>query len=449
MKKIFFTIIAILLPLMASAINITQDGISYYLDSSTKTATVVPGSYSGSIYIYRQVTYGGVTYTVTSIGKEAFYNSDITYVTIPNTVTSIGKRSFGGCTNLTSIIIPSSVTEIGSAAFYGCSKLVNIELPSELKVIDENLFWGCTSLTSVTIPKGVTQIAEEAFRECLALSFVIIPNSVTQIGDKAFEDCSSLKNVISEIQTPFAIPDNVFNGIPSDATFAVPDGTKAIYKATAGWNKYQNIVEVEKQRTIHVATAGTLSDLISEGEKIYLEELTLTGNLNGTDIACIRRMAGAPVNDLYNKLVYNEMESGAIHGKLKVLDISGAKIVSGGDPYYKLWEINPDGWENTSWASTSNNTISGEMFKYCNLTKVVLPDNITSIGYKAFYSCGKLSEINIPNSVTSIGCDAFSGCSGLISLTIPNSVTSIGDGAFYGCGGLTSIDIPNSVTSID
>ena len=68
-----------------------------------------------------------------------------------------------------------------------------------------------------------------------------------------------------------------------------------------------------------------------------------------------------------------------------------------------------------------------------SITKVVLPDGLTSIGSYAFYNCSGLTSITIPNSVTSIGDYAFQGCSGLTSVTIPNSVTSIGTEAFSGC----------------
>ena len=119
------------------------------------------------------------------------------------------------------------------------------------------------------------------------------------------------------------------------------------------------------------------------------------------------------------------------------------------------------------------------------LTSVTIPNSVTSIGGRAFWWCTGLTSINIPNSVTSIGNDAFYYCSGLkevhindlsawcnisfvgyeanplsyaknlylngelvTDLVIPNSVTSIEYAAFYGCTGLTSITIPNSVTSI-
>ena len=82
------------------------------------------------------------------------------------------------------------------------------------------------------------------------------------------------------------------------------------------------------------------------------------------------------------------------------------------------------------------------------ITDLVIPENVTSIGNGAFGQCSGLTSISIPKSVTTIGNDAFSGCSGVISLNIAHGVTSIGIRAFSGCTGLTSVTIPNSITSI-
>jgi hypothetical protein len=118
------------------------------------------------------------------------------------------------------------------------------------------------------------------------------------------------------------------------------------------------------------------------------------------------------------------------------------------------------------------------------LTSIVIPNSVTSIGYRVFIECTNLTSITvdnananyssldgvlfnknkttlilfpggkggsyttIPNSVTSIGGYAFIGCTNLTSVVIPNSVTSIGDNAFRECTNLTSIAIPNSVTII-
>ena len=105
-----------------------------------------------------------------------------------------------------------------------------------------------------------------------------------------------------------------------------------------------------------------------------------------------------------------------------------------------------------------------------DITSVVIPNTVTTIGEAAFSHCTKLTQITIPNSVTTIKSDAFAH-SGLISITIPQSVSSyhfafnnceqlqsvnisdgasaISSGAFSWCVNLTEVHIPNSVKKIE
>ena len=98
-----------------------------------------------------------------------------------------------------------------------------------------------------------------------------------------------------------------------------------------------------------------------------------------------------------------------------------------------------------------SNPLSNAHHLYINnqeVTNLVIPEDVTSIGNSAFSGCSGLTSVTFPNSVTSTGDYAFSGCSGLTSITIPNSVTSIGMYAFSFCSGLTSVIIGSGVSYI-
>ena len=81
----------------------------------------------------------------------------------------------------------------------------------------------------------------------------------------------------------------------------------------------------------------------------------------------------------------------------------------------------------------------------------LLPEagHITVIGARAFKGCTNLSDNDnrcLPASLTTIEEEAFSGCN-LTKITIPETVTSIGEGAFSDCTSLTSVTLPASVPS--
>ncbi|MDD6165230.1 MAG: leucine-rich repeat domain-containing protein, partial [Bacteroidales bacterium] len=183
---------------MAYDFSYTYQGTTlYYTITSSNTVQVANyNSVSGAVVIPSSVTNNGTTYSVTSIGDDAFYGcSGLTSVTIPNSVISIGWSAFSGCSGLTSITIPNSVISIGYRAFAECSSLTSVTIPNSVTSIGGGAFQGCSGLTSVTIPNSVTSIGEEAFYECSGLTSVTIPNSVISIGNSAFYECSGLTSV--------------------------------------------------------------------------------------------------------------------------------------------------------------------------------------------------------------------------------------------------------------
>ena len=87
-------------------------------------------------------------------------------------------------------------------------------------------------------------------------------------------------------------------------------------------------------------------------------------------------------------------------------------------------------------------------YSIASINKVVINENVTSIGHYAFIECENLTSVSIPNTVTYIGYGAFDWCTSLQEMTIPNSVTCIYDEAFHGCTSLQSVTIPERVTTI-
>ncbi len=76
------------------------------------------------------------------------------------------------------------------------------------------------------------------------------------------------------------------------------------------------------------------------------------------------------------------------------------------------------------------------VFSGKNLTKVVIPDTVTTIGYYAFWQ-NNISSLDLGNGVQKIEDEAFSG-SKISSIIFPKSLKIIGAGAFMG-NYLTSI----------
>lgn len=175
---------------------------------------------------------------------------------------------------------------------------------------------------------------------------------------------------------------------------------------------------------VELKEAGTLSTQIDDSKKYMVDSLKVIGDINGTDLKLIREMAGRDSKGSYTK------------GDLGMLDLSEARIVSGGECYFDDYK-------------TSDDCLGDYAFQKCNmLQSVVLPSGLKTIGTCAFGYCIYLTDLQIPSGVTTIGNSVFSGCSRLKSMVIPSSVTSLGESAFHSCTGLESVQLPDGLTSI-
>ena len=84
--------------------------------------------------------------------------------------------------------------------------------------------------------------------------------------------------------------------------------------------------------------------------------------------------------------------------------------------------------------------IGMDAFYNTDITSVIIPDSVTSIGDCVFDSCYDLTSVIIGNGVTTIGERAFYSCRNLKNVTIGNGIINIGYFAFRDCSSLTNIN---------
>ena len=305
--KHLFTMLLALVAATASAQDFEVDGIYYNIlseDDKTVEVTGSPYGYSGDVVIPAEVTYDGSTYSVTTIGKDAFNYcealtsvempavttigdgafyccealtsvempkvttigdyaftlcSDLTSVEMPE-ATTIGDYAFDSCDNLTSVEMPEVLT-IGGGAFNLCSALTSVSMPMATTIGDYAFHWcsaltsaempavttigeyafdGCYALTSVEMP-AVTTIGVGAFGGCSALTSVDIPASVTMIGEGAFTYCSALTSVYCHWEQPLECDPRFDEMVLTTATLYVPDGCIDAYRSVYPWSEFANI----------------------------------------------------------------------------------------------------------------------------------------------------------------------------------------------------------------
>ncbi len=355
MKKLSIFLLALLSgagTMFASDTSV--DGIWYNFDGNLTAEVTFQGDaynsysdrYSGEVVIPASVTYNAQTYTVTSIGKYAFYKcSGLISVTIPNTVTSIGEGAFWDCSGLTSLSVEAGNTVYDSrnncnaiietstnTLIFGCH---NTTIPNSVTSIGEAAFAYCSGLTSVTIPNSVTSIGKYAFYKCRGLTSVTIPNSVTNIGDDAFFGCSGLTSLSVEAGNTVYDSRNNCNAIIETSTNTLIFGC-------------------------HNTTIPNSVTSIGDWAFSYCEGLTSITIPNS--VTSIGKWAFYYCSGLISVTIPNS-------------------VTSIGD-----------------WA-----------FSYCEgLTSITIPNSVTSIGSRAFYGCSGLTSVtNYATTPQSINSNMF------------------------------------------
>ena len=397
--------------------------LKYDYRAEDHTAEVIRNNdrrYHDNVVIPATVTYGGETYTVTSISGDAFSDCiALTSVTIPATVTNIDGSPFGNCASLTQIIvdpantvydsrnncnaiiekatntliagcettvIPTSVTKIGSWSFWGRWGMKTITIPTSVKTIGEAAFAYCIGLENITLPSSVKTIEGWAFQNS-GLKSITLPSSLNTLGIEAFRNCEELTSV--------TIPDNLEE---------IPD---SCFKYCAKLESI-DLKNVKKIGGGAFASTGITNLVLPASVKEVCHEAFCGSPIATVDLGQVEKVGdaafiGTAIEELTVPATLTE-------AGLETFSWNGAmKKVTFEEGCTKVFDTMFHGNE--------------------NLSEVFLPYTISEILPRAFQSCKSLTRITIPQGVEKIGEQAFNLCDALTEVTVETPAPPVLDGS--------------------
>lgn len=238
---------------------------------------------------------------------------------------------------------------------------------------------------TITVTNGCLTNFDRSKCPVDAFSIFVDP-SVQAIGEDAFANCDSLKAV------------------------TLPDALTSI-----GNNAFYNCTQLE---SVHIP-----ANLQSIGTSAFGYCCALTSIQIPATVTSI----GARAFEMINNVEY--------YGSLKDLNDWGSKNRNGyveGQVVYR---------------NAEKKILCGVSTNYAG--EFVVPETVTMIASKAFYSCKNITGIRIPDSVTSIEQQAFMNCEQLKEITLPEGVRSVETATFMSCSNLQQVIFQGKVEYIE
>lgn len=392
------------------------DNVEYRILSDSTVAIWNATEVSGNYEIPSQITYDGISYTVTEVGCTAFYkNTKLTGLVMPDTITKIQdwiyedweySSAFGKCTALESVTFSKNLTYIGKYAFVGNTALKNVVLPDKLESISEGVFADCSGITELVLPDSVTYVGQSALTGTSLKTFTV-PKTCTIFHDWALDDISTLTAIYVE---------------PGQGNFCSVDGV--MYTSDMSW-----VANYPKGKTdeeyILPDEVTTIRTNVFSGNP-YLKKLILNSKIDakGLGTAILQRTnisaIEVPADNPHLKSVEGVLFS---HDEKTLILYPPAKK----DSVYFI----PSGTVNIGGAGTYT-------FEYCQyLEELYIPASVEKMS-GIMWNSTKLKQVVIASEskITSIPSSAFYGTA-LESICLPAGIQSFSDdyygNEFYNC----------------
>ena len=491
--------------------TVTTIGEKAFMDCSGLTSITIPSSVI-SIHNYAFANCTGLTEVnfnaenCQMMGYDSWTNkvapvfygcSNLTKLNIGNNVKRIPECAFFYCTGVKEVTIPESVIYMGGCAFAYCSELSVVNMNANIQTVGaspdiNNFFMNCDALTTANIGENVTYISSYLFMNCKALSTINFSDSVESIYSMAFSGCTSLKSVIIP-ESVTGIDAEVFTNCTGLTTFNIPKNVYYFSSSTLMGCSNLTEITVDAENANYISIEGVLytkdkkytvkypegregSEYVIDANVEYINSLSFYNAKNLTNVVIPNGVKAIGVRAFYGcENITNFSLPSTVTSIYAQVFMNTAWYDRQGDGvlYLDDWCLGYKGAPVTGILSIKDGPrgIAGESFMECDeITEVVLPNSLVTIGNSAFYRCTGLKEMVIPNSVIEIEGGAFGWCenltkivlpknlteiaagvlshTALTEITIPSTVTKIGEWAFQECK-FTTLEIPNSVTEID
>lgn len=178
--------------------------------------------------------------TLTSIGYEAFRETDLSEVNIPGSVENIGSNAFYRNKNLKKLTFGEGLVNIEGTAFSECVSIDSIVCPSTLRTIGDATFSGCKNLKQISLNEGLVSINSYAFSGCTGLTDIVLPSTLEYCKGFAFNECGNIKTIEARSVLPPTTDGSCpLSGVDlTGVTLYVPSWSVGEYQLADGWNSF-------------------------------------------------------------------------------------------------------------------------------------------------------------------------------------------------------------------
>lgn len=414
----------------------------YYIPSTLREVIITDATGISANSFYNCIMLTSITLNegIKSIYMNAFYNcSGLLEIIIPESVTSIDAYAFANSSNLTKVMLPNGLTSLSDYIFQNCISLTSVNengkiiIGGSVKNIGAYAFTGCTSIKNVILLNGVIKIDVSAFNGATNLTQIAIPASVTSIGDNAFYNCINLIRINGEDDGKIILQEGLvsigtssFYNLEKITELVVPNSVTSIgYGAFQGCNSLIKVV---------LPFVGASREANSY-EAVF-------GYIFGYSVTAYDEYNGSNVGTLSSEKYRTSKDSSYANIKIDAIEntVWQYSCYDKSGKYGRRWVDGTSGF--AGYYSDLYGCLLQSYHYYIpiTITEVMITD-AKKIEQAAFNNCSMLTRIILNNEIESLGQYSFNNCSNLVEMVIPDSVTSIGNCAFQKCSLLQTVQI--------